>query len=82
MNHEQVAMQVADVIAAEPAGTKVVVWADGSVTRSCSAANPTVMPGTSCRPIAFFVAGIDRPHVPDIAIRVRRAHRDELRPAS
>jgi hypothetical protein len=73
MNYDDIAFRVADLVATESPGTKVIVWTDGSVTSAYTAQNPVVLPGEDPRPAAFFVAGIDRPIVDDITLRIRRA---------
>ena len=82
MNHEHIALQVAEMLASEPAGTKIMVWTDGAVTRTASVFNPVLTPGAASYPVAFFVAGFDRPLVDDVAERVQRAVGGQLRPAS
>lgn len=82
MNYDEVAAKVAHLVRTEPIGTKITVWADGAVTRSFSAENPILVPGSSSRPMAFFVAGLDQSNVADIDLRLRRAARAELRVAS
>jgi hypothetical protein len=82
VNHQDVAAYVADLVVAESPGTKVIVWADGTVTRDCTVANPVLQPGSRNWPVAFFVAGIDRPISSDIALRIERAFQSQLRPAS
>jgi hypothetical protein len=82
MDHEHIALQVTELLASEPTGTKITVWTDGAVTRTASSFNPIVTAGADSYPAAFFVAGFDRPLVDDVAERVRRAVRGVLRPAS
>lgn len=82
MDYEKPASQVATLLATEAPGTKVVVWDDGDVTRTCTVTNPTVGAGVARQPVAFFVSGIDRPRVGDIVLRLERAFSSQLRPAS
>lgn len=73
MNFTQLAMNIADIITTNNVGTRAIVWSDGTVTRTQSCLNPILSPGSTNRPIAFFVAGIDRPDESAIAERLRRA---------
>lgn len=73
MDFRQLAANVANIIATNNVGTRAIVWSDGRVTRTQSCLNPVIEPGSTSSPIAFFVAGIDRPDEETIAQRLRRA---------
>lgn len=71
--HLALASRVADLVATLPPGTKVIAWSDGDVSQSASSLNPTLIAGAAVHPVAFFVAGIDRPDVEAIGLRIERA---------
>lgn len=73
MDYRQLAANVANIISTTSVGTRAIVWSDGTVTYTQSCLNPTVGPGSTNNPIAFFVAGIDRPDEETIAQRLQRA---------
>ncbi|MDZ7727155.1 MAG: hypothetical protein U5Q44_02595 [Dehalococcoidia bacterium] len=65
--------EIARSLGSEPPGTRLTVWSDCTLTRSCGANNPVVAPGAAAGPLAFFVAGIDRPNHEAIYVRLQRA---------
>ncbi len=73
MDFRQLAANVANIISSTNVGTRAIVWSDGTVTRTQSCLNPTIEPGSTSRPIAFFVTGIDRPDEATIVQRLQRA---------